>query len=39
MIVRTVIGGIFGMNAETTYFGWVHSAYGFDVLVAFMVLL
>ena len=39
LIVPTVIGGIFGMNAKTTYFGWVHSAYGFDVLVAFMVLL
>jgi magnesium transporter len=39
LIVPTVIGATFGMNAETTYFGWVHSAYGFDVLVAFMVLL
>ncbi|MBA2533794.1 MAG: hypothetical protein H0V21_02155 [Rubrobacter sp.] len=39
LIVPTVIGGIFGMNAETTYFGWVHGPYGFDALLAFMVLL
>ena len=38
LIVPTVIGGIFGMNAKTTYFGWVHSAYGFDAFLAFMVL-
>ena len=39
LIVPTVIGGIFGMNAKTTYFGWVHGPYGFDALLAFMILL
>ena len=39
LIVPTVIGGIFGMNAETTFFGWVHGAYGFEAIVAVIVLL
>lgn len=39
LLIPTVIGGIFGMNAETTFFGWVHGAYGLDVLVVFIVLL
>ena len=26
------------MNAETTFFGWVHGPYGLDVLLAFIVL-
>ena len=39
LIVPTLIAGVFGMNANTTYFGWVHGAYGFDALVAIMVVL
>jgi len=39
LLIPTVIGGIFGMNAETTFFGWVHGAYGLDALVLFMVVL
>jgi magnesium transporter len=39
LIVPTLIAGVFGMNAKTTYFGWVHGAYGFDALVAIMVVL
>jgi len=27
------------MNAETTFFGWVHGPYGFDAILVFMVLL
>jgi magnesium transporter len=38
LLIPTVIGGVFGMNAETTFFGWVHGPYGLDVLLAFMVL-
>ena len=38
LLIPTVIGGIFGMNAETTFFGWVHGPYGLDVLLAFIVL-
>jgi magnesium transporter len=37
LIVPTLIAGVFGMNANTTYFGWVHGAYGFDALVAIMM--
>ena len=39
LLIPTVIGGVFGMNADTTFFGWVHGAYGLEVLVVFMVLL
>jgi magnesium transporter len=38
LLIPTVVGGIFGMNAETTFFGWVHGPYGLDVLLAFIVL-
>lgn len=39
LLIPTVVGGVFGMNAETTLFWWVHGAYGLEALLVFMVLL